>query len=288
MVVLENDELKVSLSSKGAELMSIIDKNDQTEYIWQGNPEFWAFHAPHLFPIVGGLNQNSLTVDGNQYPLNRHGFARTSTFRRIESAPQQAIFELRYSQETLIAYPYKFEFQVIYFLVNRSLKVVYKVINLDSRDIYFSVGAHPGFNLPLDNETSFEDYYIDFQTDEHLESHQLSPNGLFNKEKVTIPTINKQLPLSYTLFEDDALVFKNIQSRSVTLKSNKSSKQVKVDFPHFNYLGLWTKKNAPFICIEPWLGCADTDGNLTDISKKEAIQYLKHGHVFETEFTITV
>ena len=288
MVVLENDELKVSLSSKGAELMSIIDKRDQTEYIWQGNPEYWAYHAPHLFPIVGGLNQNSLSVDGNLYPLSRHGFARTSTFRRIESAPQQAIFELRYNQETLAAYPYKFEFQVIYFLVNRSLKVVYKVINLDSKDIYFSVGAHPGFNVPFNNETSFEDYYIEFQTDEHLQSHQLAANGLFNNERVTVLTEDKKLNLSYDLFEKDALVFKNIQSRSVILKSKKSTKQVKVDFPNFSYLGLWSKSKAPFICIEPWLGCADADGDQLDISKKEAIQQLKHGHVFETDFTITV
>jgi len=288
MVVLENDELKVSLSSKGAELMSIIDKKDQTEYIWQGNPEYWAYHAPHLFPVVGGLNQNSLSVDGNLYPLNRHGFARTSTFRRIESAPQQAIFELRYSQETLAAYPYKFEFQVIYFLVNRSLKVVYKVINLDSKDIYFSVGAHPGFNVPFNNETSFEDYYIEFQIDEHLESHQLAANGLFNNERVSVLTEDKKLALTYDLFKKDALVFKNIQSRSVILKSEKSTKQVKVDFLNFNYLGLWSKSKAPFICIEPWLGCADADGDQLDISKKEAIQQLKHGHVFETDFTITV
>jgi galactose mutarotase-like enzyme len=288
MVVLENDELKVSLSSKGAELMSMIDKKDQTEYIWQGNPDYWAYHAPHLFPVVGGLNHDNLLVDGNQFPLSRHGFARTSTFRRIESAPQQAIFELRYNQETLAAYPYKFEFQVIYFLVNRSLKVVYKVINLDNKDIYFSVGAHPGFNVPFNNQTNFEDYYIDFQTNEDLESHQLTANGLFNNEKITVLTDDNKLALSYDLFEKDALVFKNIQFRSVTLKSKKSTKQVKVDFPNFNYLGLWSKRKAPFICIEPWLGCADTDGYHLDISKKEAIQQLKHGHVFETDFTITV
>lgn len=288
MVVLQNDELKVTLSSKGAELMSIIDKKDQTEYIWQGNPDYWAYHAPHLFPVVGGLNDNMLSVDGNQHPLNRHGFARTSTFRRIESAPQQAIFELRYNQETLAAYPYKFEFQVIYFLTGRSLKVLYKVINLDTKDIYFSVGAHPGFNVPLSKDDNFEDYYIEFQNQEELKSHQLSDKGLFNGETILVSTSNKHLELSYDLFEKDALVFKYLSSRSVILKSKKSDKQVKVDFPYFNYLGLWSKNNAPFVCIEPWLGCADTDGEVVDISKKEAMQHLKHGHVFETDFTITV
>lgn len=288
MIILENDEIKVSLSSTGAELMSIIDKADQTEYIWQGNPDYWAFHAPHLFPVVGALNQDTLLVDGNKYPLSRHGFARTSTFRRIESAPHQAIFELRYNQETLNSYPYKFEFQVIYFLVNRSLKVVFKVINLDEKDIYFSVGSHPGFNVPFSKNENFDDYYIEFQKQEDLKSHQLSDHGLFNEETIAVPTPNKHLPLSYDLFVKDALVFKSLQSKSVILKSKNSTKQVKIDFPHFNYLGLWSKNNAPFVCIEPWLGCADTEGKPMDISRKEAIQHLEHGHVFETDFTITV
>jgi galactose mutarotase-like enzyme len=288
MVVLENDELKVTLNAKGAELVSLVEKVDKTEYIWQIDPAIWAFNAPNLFPIVGGLNDNTFSVSGKTYTLNRHGFARTSLFRRIESAPHQAIFELRYNEETLKVYPYKFEFQVIYHLTGRTLKVSYKVINMDDQTVYFSVGAHPAFNVPINKDGAFEDYYIEFETQEELKSHQSSTKGLFNGVIVPIPTENKKLHLNKPLFDKDALVFKNLKSRSVTLKSEKTNKKVKVDFPYFNYLGLWTKAEAPFICIEPWLGCSDNDGEITEFSKKDAIQKVEHGHVFEVDFSISV
>lgn len=289
MVTLENEYLKVAISSKGAEINSIIDKVDGTEYIWQGNPQFWPYHAPNLFPIVGGLKNNTLQVNNQKYTLNRHGFARTSNFRRIESAPQQAIFELRYDEETLKVYPYKFDFQVIYHLADRTLKTSYKVINMDEGTIFFSVGAHPAFNIPLAANDSFEDYYLEFNTSEELKTYKtVSSTGLFSGETVEVPTVENKIPLNRDLFKHDALVFKNIKSKEVTLKSTKHNKQVKVTYPHFEYLGIWTKDDFPFICIEPWLGCSDTEGELKDISQKEGIQSLKHGHVFETDYFITV
>ncbi|HET8828083.1 MAG TPA: aldose 1-epimerase family protein, partial [Pelobium sp.] len=171
MVILENNFLKVEISSKGAEIHSIINKANGTEYIWQANPDVWAFHAPNLFPVVGGLKDNILNVEGKQYPLGRHGFARHVTYRRIESAPLQAIFEYRYDEETLKAYPYKFEFQVIYHLEEKALRVSYKVINMDEGDIYFSVGAHPAFNVPFNEGEKFEDYYIEFSAEEELHTY---------------------------------------------------------------------------------------------------------------------
>src|SRR6476659_8325590 len=143
MIKLENEELKVVLSAKGAELISLVDKKDQTEYIWKGDEKIWNYHAPNLFPIVGGLKDDTLWVDGKSYSMKRHGFARTSHFRKIEAAPQQAIFRLRYDEETLKSYPYKFEFQVIYHLKGRKLEILYKVINMDDKTVYFSIGAHP-------------------------------------------------------------------------------------------------------------------------------------------------
>lgn len=288
MVVLENDELKVTLNVRGAELISLIEKKDQTEYIWQADPAIWPFNAPNLFPIVGALNENKLFVNGKCYELNRHGFARTSIFRRLESAPHQAVFELRYSEDTLKFYPFKFEFQVIYHLIGRELNVSYKVINMDDKTIFFSIGAHPGFNVPLNSKGEFEDYYIEFEHQEELISHQLTENGVFNNQTQIIPIEGDKLPLKMSLFEKDALVFKKLKSNFVTLKSKKTDKQVKVNFPHFNYLGLWSKKDAPFVCIEPWLGCADTNGKLKDITQKEAIQKLEHGHVFEVDFSVSI
>lgn len=288
MVILENDFLKATISNKGAEIHSIIGKADGTEYMWQANPDVWAFHAPNLFPIVGGLKENTLNVEGKQYTLNRHGFARNVTYRRIESTPLQAIFEYRYDEETLKVYPYKFDFQVIYHLEDKKLRVSYKVINMDAGDIYFSVGAHPAFNVPLLEGEKFEDYYIEFSTAEELHTHQSGSDGLLSGKTNLVETSENRLFLSRDLFVNDALIFKNIQSRTVTLKSLKNDKQVKVSYPNFTFLGIWTKGDAPFICIEPWLGVTDTAGEAKDISEKEGIQKLEKGHVFETDYCIEI
>lgn len=288
MVILENEFLKVAISSKGAEIHSIINKANGTEHIWQANPDVWAFHAPNLFPVVGGLKDNTLNVGGKQYTLGRHGFARHVDYRRIESTPLQAIFEYRYDEETLKIYPYKFEFQVIYHLEGKKLRVSYKVINMDAGDIYFSVGAHPAFNVPFTESEKFEDYYLEFSTAEELYTHQSGADGLLSGKTNVLATEQNRLALSRDLFVNDALVFKNIKSRAVTLKSTKSEKEVKVSFPNFNYLGIWTKGDAPFICIEPWLGVSDSTGEAKDISKKEGIQKLEKGHVFESDYCIEI
>jgi galactose mutarotase-like enzyme len=288
MVILENDFLKVTISSKGAEIHSIINKADSTEYMWQANPDVWAFHAPNLFPVVGGLKDNTLNVNGQAYTLNRHGFARHVVYRRIESTPVHAIFEYRYDKETLKVYPYKFEFQVIYYLEGKRLRISYKVINMDTGKIYFSVGAHPAFNVPFTAGESFEDYYLEFAEAETLITHQSGDDGLLSGNTNVVATQDNRLPLSRALFVNDALIFKNIKSRAVTLKSSKSDKQVKVSYPNFDFLGIWTKGDAPFICIEPWLGVSDTAGEAKDISQKEGIQELKNGHVFETDYCIEV
>ncbi|WP_026904714.1 aldose 1-epimerase family protein [Pedobacter glucosidilyticus] len=287
MIILENSQLKVTINMKGAELSSLFDKESQTEYIWDAQAAIWAYHAPNLFPIVGNLKDNTLLVNGKTYHMNRHGFARTSNFRRIESAPDHAHFALRFNDETLQQYPYKFEFQVVYQLKGRSLKVMYKVINLDDKRIYFSIGAHPAFKVPLIATENYEDYTLFFEHPEHLQSSSLSEYGLFNGKTTPIAD-HGELKLSKTLFDTDALVFKNIKSRSVTLKNHRGNKFVKLDFPHFTSLGVWVKPGANFVCIEPWLGYADSDEDLKDISQKEAIQFVEHGHVFEVDLTISI
>ena len=286
MVVLENEQLKVTIKLKGAELCSVINKQDNTEYIWQGNPDVWAYHAPNLFPVVGGLKDNKLRVNGKEYPLGRHGFARTSTFRRIESTPDHAIFSLAYDEETLQAYPYKFEFEIVYRLSGNQIHVLYKVVNKEDNKIFFSLGAHPGFNVPLEEGEAYEDYFIAFEKDEDLVAATLSDKGLFNGQHKEILKGNK-LPLKANLFDDDALVFKNIHSRSVALRNNRGTKSVKLDFPNFKELGIWAKPGAPFVCVEPWLGYADSELGHQDIPDKPGIQSLEKGHVFEVDLTFT-
>ncbi len=288
MVTLENEYLKINVNAFGAQLSSIIDKNDGLEHIWQGNPDVWAYHAPNLFPVVGGCINDSILVNGQIYPIKRHGFARNSAFKKLESSPNHAQFALRYNEETLKSFPYKFEFQVVYHLDKNQIRIIYKVINLDDKTIYFSVGAHPAFNVPFTNGESYEDYYVEFDQSENSSAHSLSANGFFNGETKNINISAGKLFLNQNLFTSDALVFKNLTSRKVTLKSTQHHKTIEVEFPHFNYLGLWAKPGAPFLCIEPWLGCADTEGEQTEFCKKEAIQEVLHGHVFETEFCIKI
>lgn len=286
MVVLENDKLKVTIKLKGAELSSVVDKQTGIEYMWQGNPDVWAYHAPNLFPVVGQVKENKLNINGQQYNLNRHGFARTSNFRRIESTPNHAIFSLAYDEETLKIYPYKFELEISYHLSGNQIHILYKVVNKEDHKIYFSIGAHPGFNVPLEDGEVYEDYYIQFEKDEDLVASTLSDKGLFNGKHKEILKGNN-LPLASDLFNEDALVFKNINSRSVEIKNNSGTKYVKLDFPQFKELGIWSKPGASFVCIEPWLGYADSELGQRDISEKPGIQTLDKGHVFEVTMDIT-
>jgi galactose mutarotase-like enzyme len=220
--------------------------------------------------------------------MDRHGFNRQSELLLIESNEISARFSLPHSDHTLEVYPYKFDFQIHYDLIDNALRVTYKVINQQRDPIYFSVGGHPAFNVPFNIGESYEDYYLEFEVDEKLEKHLLSAEGFFTGEKQPVKLTDKKLPLTREMFKQDAWVFKNLRSREVTIKSNKHDRTLAVEFPHFNYMGIWAKPGADFLCIEPWLGCADTEGKHVDITQKEAIQHLKYGHVFEAAFYISI
>lgn len=288
MVKLENDHLKIAIRRQGAELTSVYSKTDSIEHLWQGNPDIWGWHAPNLFPVVGGCINNQVKVDGETYPMERHGFSRTSQFSVIEAAPLHTKFSLHYNQETQQVYPYKFEFQILYDLFDNNLRISYKVINHDDKTIYFSLGAHPAFNVPFFGNENYEDYFLEFEKEEPLTKHLLSAGGYFTGDTKSVLAEGNKLPLSKDLFADDALAFKNLQSRKVSIKSKNHKHALVVDYPYFNYLGIWAKPGAPFVCIEPWLGCADSEYRITELKDKEAIRQVEHGHVFEADFTIKV
>ena len=289
MTTIENDQLRVSIRPQGAELTNIFHKPTATEHLWQADPAVWGWHAPNLFPIVGGLQNDQLRVGDKTYPMKRHGFARQSVFTQTESSDSHAIFSLRANAETRAVYPYEFEFQVIYELTGPGLSVTYRIVNEGDKPIYFSVGAHPAFNVPIGPGDAYEDYVLEFEHDESLVTHQLSAEGLFSDETRPVPTTNRQLALTPNLFDQDALVFKNLKSRRVTLKhKDRNDRAVTVSFPNFPHLGIWAKPGAPFVCIEPWLGYADAAGEPTPIDRKEAIQHLGPGTVFAATFTIDI
>jgi len=288
MVTLQNEYLKVSVRLKGAEMTSLYNKQTNTELLWQADASIWGWHSPNLFPVVGGCINNQIIINGLAYPMERHGFARHSEFVVVESGVTHAKLSLEQNETTLRAFPFKFSFQVLYELTGAELKVTFKVINYDDRTIHFSVGAHPAFNVPLFAGENLEDYFLEFEYDEPLRSHALSPSGFFTGLTEEVSRTNNTLPLTKSLFDKDALVFKDLKSRKLSLKTSKHANSITIEYPHFDYLGIWAKSGAPFICLEPWIGCADTEGKAVEFSEKEGVHSLEMGHVFEADYTIRV
>lgn len=279
-IILSNEFCSVSINTKGAELNSFKNSQTNTEYIWNGNPDFWGKHSPVLFPIVGALKDDCYFYEGKKYNLSRHGFARDFEFEAIESSSNAASFLLKQNPEIRAKYPFEFELQMDYKLVDNSLIISYIIRNKSNGEMPFSIGAHPAFALP----NSFEDYSLKFEKEENLITHELE-NNLFSGKTRPINLDKTNLPLTYSLFEKDALVFKTIQSKKVTILENQEP-LLKVNFEDFSSLGIWTVQNAPFICIEPWIGFADdatSNGNLFD---KTNIQILKENSSFEASFSI--
>jgi galactose mutarotase-like enzyme len=277
---ISNSNLTAEINHFGAELFSL--KNKNTEYVWEGNPVFWGKHSPVLFPIVGTLKNNSYNYKGIEYQLSRHGFARDMVFELIEKSENKALFSLLSSEKTRELYPFDFEFQIIYTLDKNRLNIEYKVINNDQFQMPFSIGAHPALALPGE----FEKYSIEFEKEEPLEYHLLE-NDLISNKTQKLKVENKIVPLNYELFENDALIFKSLQSNSLTILEN-STPIVKVNFEDFPNLGIWTKKNAPFLCIEPWFGYSDTEKSSGNLFEKEGIQILDKNETFKSQFSIEI
>jgi galactose mutarotase-like enzyme len=278
---ISNSILTAQIKHTGAELCSLKD-NSNTEYIWSGNPDFWGKHSPVLFPIVGTLKKNSYHYNGTEYQLSRHGFAREMEFELIDKQESSATFSLASSDETLKKYPFDFELHLMYTLEDTSLKIEYKVINKGESKMPFSIGAHPAFDLP----GNFEKYSLEFEKEEPLTFHLLE-DGLISNTTEQIQLDKKQLHLNYKLFENDALVFKKLFSKSITILEN-STPILKVNYKDFPDLGIWTPPNAPFICIEPWFGYSDTVDAFGNLFEKEAIQILDKNAVFNSTYSIEI
>ncbi|MFV5699225.1 aldose 1-epimerase family protein [Flavobacterium sp. ZT3R17] len=279
--VIKNTFLTATINNFGAELCSL-KNNFNKEYIWEGNPDFWGKHSPILFPIVGTLKNNSFDYDNKKYHLSRHGFAREMEFELIEKKENSATFSIQSSEETLKVYPFEFELQIIYTLESSNLCIAYKVINKGNSQIPFSIGAHPAFALP----GNFENYSIQFEKEDPLQYYLLENDLISNKTK-KLETQERQIPLTYPLFENDALIFKTLKSKSLTILENKKP-FLKVNFEDFPSLGIWTKMDAPFLCIEPWFGYSDTGENSGNIFEKEGIQILNKNETFDSEFNIEI
>ncbi len=288
MQTLKNQSLTIQINPKGAELMSIFNIENQTEYMWNADPTFWGKSSPVLFPIVGSLKENTYRFEGQEYTLPRHGFARDREFIVEKSEESSATFLLTHDENTLKVYPFKFEFRLIYTLENNTLKVTYSVKNIEKNKMYFSVGGHPAFAVPLSENTVYEDYYLKFDKTETFKRWGLTPEGLIETQPSDFMIDTSKLNLTKKLFYDDAIVLKNLESTSVILKSDKTNHQLKFGFEGFPYLGIWAAKDANFVCIEPWCGIADSANHTQELTEKEGIIELGLGKIFERNWRVTV
>ncbi|ECB9713522.1 aldose 1-epimerase family protein [Listeria monocytogenes] len=289
MIKLENEVLLVEMKTAGAELTRIFHKDTGLEYLWNADSKFWGRHSPVLFPTVGRLVDDTYLVDGKQYHLGQHGFARDRDFQVIEQTENTVRFELDADEDSLAIYPYKFKLSIIYTIEKNTVAVSYEVENTDNKRIYFSIGAHPAFHLPLTDGTTFEDYYLDFGTEENLETLCLEGPYRSGEIKKIIDEPARYLPLSYDLFKNDALIFEALKQKEMTIKSDKTPHFVKVSFPEFPFVGVWTAKpGTPFLCIEPWYGITDGAGESVELRDKAGIEHLEPEAVFASEYEITV
>ena len=292
---IKNDKLTVEIDALGAELKSI-KAADGTEYLWQGDPKYWAGRAYNLFPIVGRLTDGKYTYKGRTYEMNLHGFARKSVFAVTEQAPASVTFELRENGETLKAYPFPFRFTVAYALGGDTLDTKYRVENTGAEEMVFAVGGHPGFNVPLGGDGKFEDWYLQFSTGKDAEEIVMSPacyvtreTRPFKLECVHNLKCGRCLDLKHELFDNDAIILANM-AKAVTLKSDKSKRGVTVKYPGMKYLGIWHKpsSDAPYVCIEPWASLPAYDGEVDALETKRDMTRLRPGGTYQNGFSITV
>lgn len=273
---ISNGVLDVAIETRGAELQSLRRRGGQTEYLWQGDPSFWGRRAPVLFPIVGRLRGDRYRVGGQEYALPQHGFARDAGFTVLERHPDHVAFLLKNSPATREVYPFPFELGIRYKLEDTALDVRYEVLNPGTDTLWFSIGAHPGFNCPLRRDEAFEDYEVVFESEETADRMFLE-GGLIAPGKARVLAGARRLPLTRELFAPGALVFEGLRSSWAGLGRRCEGLDVVVRFAGWTYLGIWTAPGAPFVCIEPWSGIADDVDFDGDLSEKTGIVALEPG-----------
>lgn len=286
---LENDTIKITASTKGGELHSITGKKTSTEYLWNGNKNYWKYRAPILFPIVGKVIDDRYRTDGQSYELPPHGLARISTFALLEQTKSSLAFELKSSPESLKLYPYRFALRISYTLGDHAVTTTLQVINQDTKPILFSIGAHPAFLCPIDPADRLEDCYLEFSETETASILPLAATGFISRTPQPYLNHTKQLDLKKELFHNDALIFHKLSSKTVAIKSRNNTKALTVSIDEFPWLGLWAPKDgAPFLCIEPWQGHADFDGFTGEFRDKAGIVSLAEGQAFSRSYTIAI
>lgn len=275
---LENDILKIAVDTHGAELSSILNKKENKEMLWQGDPSFWGRKSPVLFPVVGKYKNGKTTYEGREYSLCQHGFARDMEFLITEKASNKLTFILESNHKTLEVYPFKFSLTCSFELVDNKIIVGWNVENTDDKTIYFSIGAHPAFYCEK-SQTVLS------MNGKNLKYSLVNCDGLYTPAKYDVESA---FVLYDNIFDKDALIIENSNVTEASLiNDNKKYLTMKFNAPLF---GIWspTKKNAPFVCIEPWFGRCDAENFTGDITEREWSNTLGIGETWYKEYEIII
>lgn len=280
-MLLENARLRVEIAELGAELMSVYDKKNDTELLFNGDPAYWKRRAPILFPNVGKTYGNVMRINGKSYPTCQHGFARDSVFELEESHAGHAVYLLKSSAETYEKYPFNFELRIAYTLEENALRVLWYVKNCDSSPMPFTIGGHPAFCFASPSDSK-EDYCLEFPNADSLEYILLDPASgtAVPDQKYPLPLNGHYLPLAESLFAHDAMIFDNSQIDEVWLCNKDGSRRAGMKCKGFPNYGVWSVKNAPFVCLEPWMGRADNVGFISELAEKPDVNIAAPGDMF--------
>lgn len=285
MIIVENEILRAVIAEKGAELQSLINKENGIEYIWSGDAAYWGKHSPILFPIVGALKNDTYFYKEKAYQLPRHGFARESVFLKEKLSSTEAVFTLTQSAETLKVYPFAFTLKLRYQLVANSLICTYEVSNTGYDELLFSIGGHPAFAVPMVKDSNYNDYYLQFNKTEILQRWKLE-GGLIANHSEELPTENGRLNLQKKLFYEDAIVLKNLASNCISLESTAHQHGINFHFDNFPFFGIWAAKDADFVCLEPWCGIADSVNHDQELTAKEGIINLEPNNQWQRNWKV--
>lgn len=288
-ITIQNAYLSLCVDTQGAQMMSIRSK-DGCEYLWQGDPAYWGDRAPALFPFIGRLWSNRYTVRGETYHMGIHGFAAAADFSPVEQKSDCLQLALTDTAASLGVYPFAFTLTIGYRLVKNTIEITYSVRNQGSETMPFGIGGHPGFRVPLEAGERFEEYCLEFSRECQPDRVGFTPAVYLSGQDERFPLENgKRLPLSHRLFDEDAIILKNM-AREVTLRSGVSGRGVTVTYPDMPYLGIWhwPKTDAPYVCIEPWSSLPGRQDVVEELSCKSDLIHLAPGNTYHNTWSITI
>lgn len=289
---MENEVIKVAVCDHGAELFSLYDKVNDREVLWQADPKYWARHAPVLFPFVGKCIGGYYTHKGVQYKIGQHGFARDMEFEFLGQTENSISHVLKWTDDTYEKYPFKFELKITHVIEGKQLAVQWEVKNVGDDRMYFSIGGHPAFNVPVREGEKKTDYYVTFGGEKTLKYVRidLSCAAADYENPMTLVLDDNKLKITENMFEQDALVFDEHEVKKVGIAFPDGSPYVTMTCEQIPSFGVWSMPmpDTPFVCLEPWIGRCDNKGFDGELKDKYAVQSLEAGKTFNAQYEITL